>query len=59
MYNYQKDYLKEALTRERAVYKNLLHQWERLSYAASEGVFEITVRSQNETVTVPISLADG
>jgi hypothetical protein len=59
MLDYQKNYTHKAAKRERKVYKKLLAQYHQLLFAADEGVFEITVRSQSGAVTIPVDLTHG
>jgi len=59
MYDYLDHYGKRAIERQKAVYDKLAAQYYQLLSASDEGVFEITVRSQSGTITIPVDLKVG
>ena len=59
MYDLKQNYTRRSVELEKAVYEKLLKQYEQLMSAHTEGVFEVTVRSQNHTVTIPVAFVVG
>lgn len=59
MYDYQQNAGEFTAQRERAVYEKLVGVYNQLLFAADEGVFEVTIRSQSGAIVVPVSLNDG
>lgn len=59
MYNYLEGSALQAVEREKAVYEKMLSQYQQLLFDATEGVYEISVRSHSGLITVPVNIADG
>lgn len=59
MYDYLKNSALQTAEREKAVYDKMLSLYNQLLFAATEGVYEISVRSHSGLITVPVDLSDG
>ena len=59
MYDREQNYSEKTLKREKKIYKKLLAIYNALLFAADEGVYEVTIRSQAGAIVVPVSLNDG
>jgi hypothetical protein len=59
MYNHQEKYHEIQLGVLRALYNELEAKYTDALFAQSEGVFEITIRSQSKTISIPIDGMDA
>lgn len=59
MYDYLDHHGERAIERKKAIYEKLAAQYYELLSASDEGVFEITVRSQSGSITIPVDLKTG